>query len=101
MKAEDGKATSPTDLASKTANGADDLVALSRVSAAISGLCDLEAILQIGLDSVIDIMNGAAGGIMLLDGLSKTLSYTVYHQLSATYVEEMHLRIGHVLPVPI
>ena len=39
----------------------DDLAALSRVSAAISSLSNLKAILQIGLDSVLDIMDGAAG----------------------------------------
>ena len=72
----------------------DDLAALSRVSAAISSLSDLKAILQIGLDSVFDIMNGAAGGIMLLDEQTKTLSYYVYHQLSATYAQEMYISFG-------
>lgn len=78
----------------KAKNRADDLVALSRVSAAISGFRELEAILRVGLDSVLDIMNGAAGGILLLDDQRKTLSYCVYHNVSATYAEEMHLRLG-------
>ena len=38
-----------------------DLLALSRVSAAISGLQDLDAILKIGLDNVLNIMNGTVG----------------------------------------
>ena len=67
---------------------------MSRVSAAISSLSDLEAILRIGLDSVLDIMDGAAGGVMLLDEQTKTLSYHVYRHLSATYAEEVHLRLG-------
>jgi signal transduction histidine kinase len=71
-----------------------NLVALSRVSAAISGLQDLDAILKIGLDNVLRIMNGAVGGIMLLDRSTQTLSYRVYHDLSAKYAEEMHLRLG-------
>ena len=70
------------------------LVALSRVSAAISGLHDLDAILRIGLDNVLDIMNGTVGGIMLLDEPSQTLFYRVYHGLSAKYAEEMRPRLG-------
>jgi len=71
-----------------------NLVALSRVSAAISGLQDLDAILRIGLDNVLRVMNGAVGGIMLLDGSTQTLSYRVYHDLSAEYAEEMRMRLG-------
>ena len=68
--------------------------ALSRVSAAISGLRDLNTILRIGLDTVLEIMNGDVGGIMLLDQQTKTLRYRVYHNLSAKYAEEMCLNPG-------
>lgn len=78
----------------KTKNKTDDLIALSRISAAVSGLRELESILQIGLDSVLDVMDGAVGGIMLLDEQTKTLSYRVYHGLSAKYTEEMRLSLG-------
>jgi signal transduction histidine kinase len=71
-----------------------DLVALSRVSAAISGLHELDAILRIGLDNVLNIMNGTVGGIMLLDEPSQTLSYRVYHGLSDKYAGEMRLKLG-------
>ena len=71
-----------------------DLVALSRVSAAISGLQDLDAILKIGLDNVLHIINGTVGGIMLLDESGQTLSYRVHHGLSDKYAEEMHLKLG-------
>ncbi|MDY7019475.1 MAG: GAF domain-containing sensor histidine kinase [Chloroflexota bacterium] len=71
-----------------------NLVALSRVSAAISGLQDLDTILRIGLDNVLKIMNGTIGGIMLLDESTQTMSYRVYHGLSTKYAEEMHLRLG-------
>jgi len=71
-----------------------DLVALSRVSAAISGLHELDGILKIGLDNVLSIMNGTVGGIMLLDEPSQTLSYRVYHGLSDKYAREMHLKPG-------
>jgi len=69
-------------------------MALSRVSAAISGLHELDAILKIGLDNVLNIMNGAVGGIMLLDEPSQTLFYRVYHGLSDKYAEEMRLKLG-------
>ncbi|MGA8849968.1 MAG: GAF domain-containing sensor histidine kinase [Dehalococcoidia bacterium] len=83
-----------SDQGSKTEKHYHDLVALSRVSAAISGLQDLDAILRIGLDNVLNIMNGTVGGIMLLDEPSQTLSYKVYHGLSDKYVGEMHLKPG-------
>lgn len=68
--------------------------ALGRVSAAISGLRDLNTILKIGLDTVLDIINGNVGGIMLLDEQSRTLNYRVYHNLSSNYAEEMQLKLG-------
>ncbi len=68
--------------------------ALSRISAAISGLRDLDAILKIGLENVIDVMNGDVGGIMLLDEKTKTLSYRVYHKLSSKYADQMRLQLG-------
>jgi signal transduction histidine kinase len=54
----------------------------------------LDAILRIGLDNVLNIMNGTVGGIMLLDESSQTLFYRVYHGLSDKYAEEMRLKLG-------
>ena len=71
-----------------------DLLALSRVSAAISGLRELDDILKIGLDNVLSIMNGTVGGIMLLDESTQTLFYRVYHGLSDKYAEEMRLKLN-------
>jgi signal transduction histidine kinase len=95
------KATDPassdlnlSDQDSKTEKHYHDLVALSRVSAAISGLHELDAILRIGLDNVLNIMNGTVGGIMLLDETNQTLSYRVYHGLSDKYAGEMRLKLG-------
>ncbi|MDH4367539.1 MAG: GAF domain-containing sensor histidine kinase [Dehalococcoidia bacterium] len=82
------------DQGNKTEKHYNDLVALSRVSAAISGLQDLDTILKIGLDNVLNIMNGTVGGIMLLDESGQTLSYRVHHGLSDKYAEEMHLKLG-------
>jgi signal transduction histidine kinase len=83
-----------SDQGNKTEKHYNDLVALSRVSAAISGLHELDAILRIGLDNVLNIMNGTVGGIMLLDEPNQTLSYRVYHGLSDKYAQEMHLKLG-------
>ena len=71
-----------------------DLLALSRVSAAVSGLRDLDAILKIGLDSVLNIVNGTVGGALLLDEKNRILSYRVYRGLSTKYAEEMRLKLG-------
>jgi signal transduction histidine kinase len=70
------------------------IAALSRVSAAIAGLRDLDTILKIGLDNVVDIINGDVGGIMLLDAQKKTLTYCVYHELSKEYIDEMCIYLG-------
>jgi hypothetical protein len=61
------------------------LRALSRVSAALCGLFDLHAILQVGLDSVFDLLEGAVGGILLVDEDTQTLtteSLTVFRARS-------------------
>jgi len=83
-----------SDQGSETEKYYHGLMALSRVSAAISGLHELDAILRIGLDNVLNIMNGTVGGIMLLDEPSQTLFYRVYHGLSAKYAEELRLKLG-------
>ncbi len=71
-----------------------ELLALSRVSAALSGLWDLDAILTVALDNVLDIMDGTVGGILLLDEQTQTLSYRVHRGLSPGYVEEVRLHLG-------
>ena len=70
------------------------LLALSRISSAVSGLYDLDAILRIALDSVLEIVNGAIGGILLLDEASETLYYRVYRGVSPRYAEEMRMAVG-------
>ncbi|MBA7615908.1 hypothetical protein ES703_23197 [subsurface metagenome] len=67
---------------------------MSRVSAALSGLWDLDAILRVALNSVLEIMNGNIGGILLFDEQKQTLSYRVHQGLSTRYVEGIHLRPG-------
>jgi len=72
----------------------DLLIAVSRVSAAISGLGDLNAILKIGLNTTLQCMYGFAGGIMLLDESSGLLHYRVSQGLSSRYSEEMYMKLG-------
>jgi signal transduction histidine kinase len=71
-----------------------ELLALSRVSAAISGLWDLDAVLKVALDNVLKIMKGTIGGILLLDEPTQTLSYHIHQGLSAGYIENMRLGPG-------
>jgi len=70
------------------------LVVLSRVASAISGLSNLEAILRIGLDTTLELVDGTAGGIMLLDEDSGLLSYRVHRGLSDEQAEQLYLRLG-------
>ncbi len=73
------------------------LLILSRVSAAVSGLGDLDAVLRVGLDKTLEYMEGVAGGIMLLDRHSSLLHYRVYRGLSEEYAEKMQLKMGEGL----
>jgi signal transduction histidine kinase len=71
------------------------ILASSRVSAAISGLWDLDAILNIALENALNIAGPThVGGILLLEEQDQTLSYQVYHGLSNACVEEVRLKIG-------
>ncbi|HAP32180.1 MAG TPA: hypothetical protein DCQ14_03900 [Firmicutes bacterium] len=81
-------------LSKKDENRACPLVLLSRVASAISGLSNLEAILSIGLNTTLELVDGTAGGIMLLDEDSGLLSYRLYRGLSDEQVEQLYLRLG-------
>ena len=70
------------------------LLALSHISRAVSGLQDLETVLRIALDNVLEIVNGTIGGILLLDKKTKTLYYRVQHGLSARFAEETRVPLG-------
>ena len=70
------------------------LLALSHISSAVSGLWDLDAILRIALENVLEIINGNIGGVLLTDEETKTLYYRTYRGLSAKYAEEMRMRLG-------
>lgn len=71
-----------------------DLLALSRVSAAVSGLQDLDAILGVALDNVLALMDGPMGGILLLDERTEELSYRVYRGMSVEYIENLRVPLG-------
>jgi hypothetical protein len=58
-----------------------ELIALSRVSAAVSGLRDLEAIFEVALDTVLQVMNGSIGWIQLVDEPSNSLTLKVLRGL--------------------
>ena len=74
--------------------GSIQLRALSRVSAALCGLSDLDAIFRVGLDSVFELMQGAIGGILVLDEETQTLHYRVAHRLGLGDVEGTRLKVG-------
>ncbi len=71
-----------------------ELLALSRISAALSELSDLDAILRIALDNVLQIINGTMGGILLFDEEYKTLSYCIYRGLDTIFAANLRLELG-------
>jgi len=79
---------------SETVKSSTEIFALSRVSAALSGLSDLHAVLKVALDNVLSIMNGTVGAILLMDENTQMLSYHVYQGLSQEWVESIHLKLG-------
>jgi signal transduction histidine kinase len=70
------------------------LHALNRISSATSGLRDLDAILNIALDTVLEIIGATTGGILLLHEQTQKLSYRVYRGLSAKYIEQVKMSLG-------
>jgi signal transduction histidine kinase len=81
-------------LEDKTKKPYGELLALSRVSAAVSGLWDLDAVLNVALDTVLKVMNGTIGWILLVDEKTQSLSLKVLRGLSEKYAPEMRLEAG-------
>ena len=70
------------------------LLALSQISSALSGFHDLDTTLSNALDSVLELINGDIGGILLVDGNTKSLHYHVYRGLSSNYAETINISVG-------
>jgi signal transduction histidine kinase len=70
------------------------VLVLSRISAALSGLSDLDAILGVGLDSALNIMNGNIGEILLIDEQTRNLTRHVHRGLSEEFVANINLSLG-------
>ena len=86
--------TAERELESQLLRRHHQLLALSHISSAISGLRDLDTILRITLDNVLELIDSDIGGILLLDEETKTLYYRVQRGLSPKYAEEMRIPIG-------
>ena len=71
-----------------------ELKALSRISAALSGLADLDAILTVALDSTLEIVSGTIGGILLLDEQTQTLTYRIHKGLRTQDINAIRIRPG-------
>jgi len=86
--------TAERELEIQTLKRHHQLLALSNISSAVSELWDLDAMLRIAFNNVLEIVNGAVGGILLLDEETETLYYHTQHGLSAKYAEEMRMNLG-------
>jgi len=81
-------------LKEKTEAQQHEVLVLSRISAALSGLWDLDAILGVGLNSALDIMDGTIGEILIIDEQTQTLSHRVHRGLSEEFVEKIRFSLG-------
>jgi signal transduction histidine kinase len=70
------------------------LTALNQISEAVSGLNDLDAVLDIALDNVLKIMNGTIGGILLMDREPGVLYYRTQRGFSSESIEDVRIPIG-------
>ena len=75
-----------------------EILALSRISAALSGLWDLDAILGVGLDSALEFMNGTVGEILLIEESNQSLSRRVHRGLSKEFVTGLRTNLGEGIP---
>jgi len=89
--------TAERELESQLLRRHHQLLALSRVSSAISGLRDLDTILRVTLDNVLELLDSDIGGILFLDEDTETLYYRVQCGLSPRYAEEMRIPLGEGL----
>jgi putative methionine-R-sulfoxide reductase with GAF domain len=87
-------ATAERELESHILRRHHQLLALSHISSTVSELIDLETVLNVSLNSVLEIMNSEVGGILLLDQESGKLSYRVYRGLSDKYASKIRLKEG-------
>jgi signal transduction histidine kinase len=95
VKSEDSRAAEPGGGADyKAESPYREILAVSRVSAAVSELSDLDAIFEVALDTVLEVMNGTIGWILLVDDKTQALSCKVLRGLSEKYAPEMHLGPG-------
>ncbi len=83
----------------KTNKHYNELLALDRISNAVSGSRDLNAILNIALDSVIETMGGIFAGILLIDEQTQTPSYRTYRNLCDDDTEKSYLELGKGMAV--
>jgi len=86
--------TAETAVGKETLKRHQNLDALSRISSAVSGLWDLDAVLNVALDTVLQVFGSSIGGILLFDERVQKLCYKVHRGLSAEYVGEMCLSEG-------
>jgi len=87
-------ATAERELESQSLRRHHQLLALNRISGAVSGLGDLDTILQVALDTVLEIISGTIGGILLLDEKGQRLRHRVQRGLSTRFAEELQLTVG-------
>jgi len=86
--------TAERELESQILRRHHQLLALTHISSAVSGLQDLDIILKTALDNVLELVDSEIGGILLRDEENQTFQYRVYRGLSPRYAEKTHISPG-------
>jgi signal transduction histidine kinase len=86
--------TAESELEDQMLRRQNQLMALNQISGAVSGMQDLDAILNIALDNVLKIINGSIGGILLMDMEPDVLYYRTQRGFSSKKIEEVRIRVG-------
>ncbi len=86
--------TAESELEDQMLRRQNQLVALNQISSAVSGMHDLDAILNIALDNVLKIINGTIGGILLMDKEPDVLYYRMQHGFSTKNLDEVRIPVG-------
>jgi signal transduction histidine kinase len=75
------------------------MLALSQVSAAVSGTKDLSTVMNVALDAVFEIMYGYAGGIFIVDQRTQTVHDTlkISRGYMSGFIGDMQMRFGEAV----
>ncbi len=86
--------TAERDLEAHIVRQRHQLLTLNHISNAVSLFHNLDGILNIALEDILELVDGVAGGILLLEEKTQALYYRVQRGLSTRYLENDRIALG-------